>query len=56
MQIALGPRDLDLLERGLGELLYKPGGDPDLCPVIHELQTRLRRAAAQGAATVGAAG
>jgi nucleotide-binding universal stress UspA family protein len=35
--------ELRLLQRGLGELLYKPGGDPDLAPRVRELRDRLAR-------------
>jgi nucleotide-binding universal stress UspA family protein len=42
--IRLTLNDLQLLERGIGELVYKPGGNPDLAPELRDLDARLRRA------------
>lgn len=44
VSLALTARELDLLERGLGELLYLPEGDPHLAGPVRELLARLRRA------------
>jgi nucleotide-binding universal stress UspA family protein len=43
IQAPLSIGELRLLQRGLGELLYKPGGDPDLAPRVRELRDRLGR-------------
>jgi nucleotide-binding universal stress UspA family protein len=43
IQAPLSIGELRLLQRGLGELLYKPGGDPDLAPRVRELRDRLAR-------------
>jgi len=45
IQVPLSVTDLDLLQRGLGELIYKPGGDHDHTLVVRELRDRLARTA-----------
>lgn len=44
VSVSLTQRELDLLERGLGELLYTPGRDWRLAEPIRGLLTRLREA------------
>jgi nucleotide-binding universal stress UspA family protein len=41
--VPLSMADLDLLQRGLGELLYKPGADAHLGPAVRDLQRRLKQ-------------
>jgi hypothetical protein len=43
VQAELSAADLDLVRRGLGELLCKPGGDPGLNARVRELRGRLSR-------------
>jgi nucleotide-binding universal stress UspA family protein len=43
VHVDLTRSDLDLLQRGLGELLYKPGGDVACSPRVRELTGRLKR-------------
>jgi hypothetical protein len=45
--VQLSARDLDLLERGLGDLLYLPESEPALASPARELLARLRAAEAQ---------
>jgi nucleotide-binding universal stress UspA family protein len=50
--VQLSQRDLDLILRGLGELLYKPAADLDLVTAINELRVRLKQVQlARGPAT-----
>jgi nucleotide-binding universal stress UspA family protein len=41
--VSLSLKDLDLVMRGLGELIYIPGGDPRLAEPAWELLSRLKR-------------
>jgi nucleotide-binding universal stress UspA family protein len=41
--VPLSRVDLDLLQRGLGELLYKPEADPLLGPAVRDLQRRIKQ-------------
>ncbi len=56
VQTPLSVDELRLLQRGLGELLYKPGGDPELAPRVRDLRDRLgRMERAAGAEPIAAA-
>jgi len=43
VRVALSPRDLDLIERGLNELMFEPGADPRLAEPARTLLSRLRQ-------------
>jgi nucleotide-binding universal stress UspA family protein len=45
IQVPLSLTALDLLQRGLGEVLYKPGADPELSLAVRELRYRMARTA-----------
>jgi nucleotide-binding universal stress UspA family protein len=56
VSLSLTARELDLLERGLGDLLYLPESDPQLAKPARELLARLRRAEQELTAPVAPAG
>jgi nucleotide-binding universal stress UspA family protein len=47
--VPLSAADLDLLQRGLGELLYKPQADPKIGSAVRDLQRRLKETAVAAA-------
>lgn len=51
LTISLTPPEVDLIERGLGDLLYLPESDPRLVQPAKALLTRLQEGAAELAAT-----
>jgi nucleotide-binding universal stress UspA family protein len=55
VSLSLTARELDLLERGLGDLLYLPESDVQLARPTHELLAKLRRAEQELPTAVGQA-